>query len=240
MRVMRFDILDRAVRGARALGRASWLLLFALILAPGALSAQDPPSGIPAPVDTILRPVGPVRPGDVLQLRMLGEEGITGEYIIDPEGRVTIPGIGTVRLANLSPREAGALLDAEIKRRFANPEYSADFRIRIYVLGAGVANPGPFVVEPGTTFLQVLAIAGGQTDRADLSRTTVNRQGRRYPVDLQAALAGGHVGQLPVFSNDVIVVPARGGLTRENASFALSVLGTVLTVVTLIVSVRRE
>ncbi len=203
-------------------------------------AAQDSSAVLPAPVDTMVRPVGPVRPGDVLQLRVFGEEGVSGDYIIDNDGIVTIPGIGTVRVANLVPRQARAVLDKEIRTRFSNPEFSADFRIRVYVLGAGIANPGPFVVEPGTTFLQVLAIAGGQSERADLRRTTVNREGKTYPVDLAAALAGERVGQFPVFSNDVIVVPARGGLTRENVTFAISLLGTALTLVTLVVSLRRD
>ena len=241
---MRFAIPDPSARYDRVrshLVTALCALATALAICGGPANAQDPvTTALPAPADTIIRPVGPVRPGDVLQLRVLGEEGVTGEYIIDNEGVVTIPGVGTIRLANLPPRQARMLLDREIRTRFANPEFSADFRIRVYVLGAGVANPGPFVVEPGTTFLQVLAIAGGQTDRADLRRTTVNREGRTYPVDLAAGLAGGHVGQLPVFSNDVVVVPARGGFTRENISFALSLLGTALTLVTLIVSLRRD
>ena len=226
--------------------RACRLLLLALVVLLGGAAAvpvlaQDPPvAALPAPVDTLVRPVGPIRPGDVLQLRVHGEAGVSGEYIIDNEGVVTIPGIGSIRLANLPPRDARARLDAEIRRRFANPEFSADFRIRVYVLGAGVANPGPFVVEPGTTFLHVLAIAGGQTERADLRRTTVNREGKTYPVDLAAGLAGGHVGQLPIFSNDVIVIPARGGLTRENITFALSLFSTALTVATLIASLNRD
>lgn len=241
---MHFDIRDvggpseATLSTVRCLA-AAILVVYALSVGSAPACAQEP-AVLPAPVDTLVRPVGPIRPGDVLQLKMLGEEGVSGDYIIDNEGIVTIPGVGSVKLANLPPRQARAVLDREIRTRFTNPDYSADFRIRVYVLGAGVANPGPFVVEPGTTFLQVLAIAGGQTDRADLPRTTVNREGRTYPVDLAAGLAGGHVGQLPVFSNDVVVVPARRGLTRENITFVLSIFGTALTLVTLFVSLRRE
>ena len=223
---------------SRACLRALLAALFAAAF-PLALDAQDPPPvPLPEPADTIVRPVGPVRPGDVLQLRFAGQEGVSGDYIIDNEGVVTIPGVGSVRLAGLTPREATAALDQLIRVRFSRPEWTPYFRIRVFVLGAGVANPGPQVVEPGTTFLQVLAIAGGQTERADLKRTTVIREERQYPVDLEGALAGGHVGQLPVFSGDVIVVPAKTGLTRENIGFIASLVGTALTLVTLVVSLR--
>ena len=237
---MRFAIPEPRIGSRRGLLWAlGWLAVVAVPA--GVLGAQDPTTPtLPPPADTVVRPVGPVRPGDVLQLRVFGEEGVSGDYIIDNEGVVTIPGVGTVRVANRTPREAREMLNQEIRTRFSNPEFSAEFRIRVYVLGAGVANPGPFVVEPGTSFLQVLAIAGGQTDRADLKRTTVNREGKTYPVDLAAALAGERVGQFPVFSNDIIVVPAKGGFSRENVGLVLSVLGTILSVATLVASLRRN
>jgi protein involved in polysaccharide export with SLBB domain len=234
---MRFDIPDVA--------RATSFLRFAfiasaLMLAAATARAQDPVTPLPAPADTAVRPVGPVRPGDVLQLRFLGQEGISGDYIIDPEGVVTIPGIGSVRIAGMTPRKATEALDEIIKVRFSRPEFVANFRIRVFVLGPGVATPGPFVVEPGTTLLQMLAIAGGQTDRADLKRATVLREGRQYPINLEAGLSGSRVGEYPVFSNDQIIVPARGGFTRENVAFVLSLFGTALTLATLIVSLQRN
>jgi polysaccharide export outer membrane protein len=234
---MRFDIPD--VARATSCFRFAFVVGALMIVAASA-GAQDPVTPLPAPSDTIVRPVGPVRPGDVLQLRFLGQEGISGEYIIDPEGVVTIPGVGSVRIAGMTPRAATEALDRVITVRFARPEFQANFRIRVFVLGPGVATPGPFVVEPGTTLLQMLAIAGGQTDRADLKRARVIREGRQYPIDLEAGLAGSRVGEYPVFSNDHIVVPARRGLTRENVAFALSLFGTALTLATLVVSLQRN
>ena len=240
---MRSDILEMSPFSCpwRPCGRRSAILvLIALLAAATGARAQDPVTPIPAPSDTVVRPVGPVRAGDVLQLRFFGQEGVSGDYIIDNEGIVTIPGVGSVRIAGLTPRQATDALDTKIRERFSRPEFVPYFRIRISVLGPGIASPGQLVVEPGTTFLQVLALAGGQTERADLRRVTVNREGRTYPVDLERGLAGGHAGQLPVFSGDVIVVPARTGLTRENIGFGLSLLGTALTLATLVVSLQRN
>ena len=238
---MHFDIPDSRHR-CRFTSRSLWLIiLIAVCSVPGLARGQDPvPAALPVPTDTVVRPVGPVRPGDVLQLRFSGQEGVSGDYIIDNEGIVTIPGVGIVRIAGLTPRQATYALDTLIRKRFSRPEFVPYFRIRVSVLGPGVATPGQFVVEPGTTFLQMLAIAGGQTERADLRRVAVIREGRQYPVDLEAGLRGGHVGQLPVFSNDVITVPARTGFTRENVGFILSLLGTTLTVATLVVSLQRN
>src|SRR5688500_10115783 len=119
---MPFDIPERGVRYSSRFVVASLLMLaaiVALVSFPAVTDAQDTSAVLPAPVDTMVRPVGPVRPGDVLQLRVFGEEGVSGDYIIDNDGIVTIPGIGTVRVANLAPRQARAVLDKEIRTRFS-------------------------------------------------------------------------------------------------------------------------
>jgi hypothetical protein len=62
----------------------------------------------------------------------------------------------------------------------------------------------------------------------------VIRDGREYIIDLQSALTGSPTGRLGLYSNDVVYIPKKGGLTRENATFLLSIISTGLTVVTAI------
>ena len=45
------------------------------------------------------------------------------------------------------------------------------------VLGE-VRAPGPFAIEPGASLLQLLSRAGGPTERADMSKAQVVREGR--------------------------------------------------------------
>jgi hypothetical protein len=65
------------------------------------------------------------------------------------------------------------------------------------------------------------------------------RESRRFQVDLERALAGSSTGRVVLYSNDVLVVPRRTGLTRENVSFLLTGASTLLGIATLVVTLQR-
>lgn len=237
---MRFDTLDRSVSSARALLTAAFacIICFALPLA-AQQTLPAPSDSVPAPTDTIRRSVGVLRPGDELNIVVYRNPELTGVYLIDSRGLVQIPGLGTLRVAGLDPTQATERLQqALVARGFAAPEIAVRPLIRVGVLGR-VATPGLHSVEPGTTLLQLLTIAGGPADDANLRRTRVVREGRVHVVDLQSALEGGAAGRIVLYSNDVVEVPKRRGLTRENIGFALGGLTAVLTLVNVIVTLNR-
>ena len=238
---MRFDIPDRPISRA---GVVLLTLVIALCVPARAAAAQQPlpaPSdSVPAPTDTIRRSVGVLRPGDELNIVVYRNPELTGVYLIDSRGLVQIPGLGTLRVAGLDPTQATERLQqALVARGFAAPEIAVRPLIRVGVLGR-VATPGLHSVEPGTTLLQLLTIAGGPGDDANLSRTRVVREGRVHVVDLQSALQGGAAGRIVLYSNDVVEVPKRRGFTRENISFLLGGLTAVLTLVNVLVTLQNS
>ena len=213
------------------------------LLSAAPLAAQDeipaPSDSIPAPTESIRRSVGPLRPGDELNIVVFRNAELTGTYLIDSRGLVQIPGLGTLRVAGLDPTQATERLQqALVARGFAAPEIAVRPLIRVGVLGR-VATPGLHSVEPGTTLLQLLTIAGGPADDANLSRTRVVREGRVHVVNLRSALEGGAAGRIVLYSNDVVEIPQRRGLTRENIGFILGGLTAVLTLVNVIVTLNR-
>jgi polysaccharide export outer membrane protein len=237
---MRFDTPERVAAPAR--WRAVPALLV-LMLGAVPLAAQDaipaPSDSIPAPTESIRRSVGPLRPGDELNIVVFRTPELTGTYLIDSRGLVQIPGLGTLRVAGLDPTQATERLQqALVSRGFASPEIAVRPLIRVGVLGR-VATPGLHSVEPGTTLLQLLTIAGGPSDDANLARTRVVREGRVHVVNLRSALEGGAAGRIVLYSNDVVEIPQRRGLTRENIGFILGGLTAVLTLVNVIVTLNR-
>ena len=236
---MRFDIPERSSFSTL---RSALGLVAVLAMSVAPLSAQDipaPSDSIPAPTESIQRSVGPLRPGDELNIVVFRNPELTGTYLIDSRGLVQIPGLGTLRVAGLDPTQATQRLqEALVNRGFAAPEIAVRPLIRVGVLGR-VATPGLHSVEPGTTLLQLLTIAGGPAEDANLSRTRVVREGRVHVVNLQSALEGGAAGRIVLYSNDVVEVPKRRGLTRENIGFILGGLTAVLTLVNVIVTLNR-
>jgi protein involved in polysaccharide export with SLBB domain len=93
-------------------------------------------------------------------------------------------------------------------------------------------------VEPGASLLQLLSRAGGPTERADMTRAQVIREGRAVTVDLQSALSGSVTGRYVLNSGDVLYIPRKRGLTRETWSVILSTASAVLSLATFIVSTR--
>ena len=233
----------------RAAGSHAVTLLLALILLTlgvAGAGAQTPPpgpavpaAGPPAPRDSAVRNVGTLRPGDILDIVVYREKELSNKYLIDSRGFVQIPGLGVVQAAGLDPTQVKErLVDSLRARGLERPEISVQPLVRVSVLGQ-IRTPGLYPVDPGTSLLQLITLAGGPAENADLRRTRVVRDGRAYTVDLESALAGSSAGRIVLYSNDYVVVPRRTGFTRENLMFGFGVLSTLITVVNLVVTLRR-
>jgi protein involved in polysaccharide export with SLBB domain len=215
-------------------GSAALLLMSAVAIA---AQAQDSTrAALPAPpvVDTTARPTGALRQGDILNLKVYRDSELSGKFLIDARGDVQIPGLGTIRAAGLTPTEiSDRLVDAMRSRGFRDPELAIQPEIRVSVLGQ-VRLPELYSVDPGVSLIQLLTLAGGPTDVADLRHTRVIRDGREFIIDLQSALSGSPAGRVGLYSNDVVYIPKKGGLTKENVTFIVTIASASLSLLTTI------
>jgi polysaccharide export outer membrane protein len=216
-----------------------------LALLPALSRAQDSVRVPVPPVDTgsqqaVERSVGVLRPGDALKIAVWREKELSGEYLIDARGLVQIPGLGDIVVAGLTPMEVKARLSEQLVRRgIVSPEIAVQPIIRVSVLGE-VRTPGLLSVEPGTNLIHLITLAGGPTERANMKAVRVIRAGRRYEVDLQSALTGSSAGRVVLFSNDVIFLDRKRGLTRENLSFGMNLLTAVLSIVSVVTVIQNR
>jgi polysaccharide export outer membrane protein len=107
--------------------------------------------------------------GDQLRVTVFGEAELSGEYVLDGTGVVSMPLIGDVTALNLTVRE----FQRALEQRFAdgylrNPRVSAEvLNYRpFYILGE-VRQPGEYPYTNGLTVLNAIATAGGFTYRAN-------------------------------------------------------------------------
>lgn len=226
--------------GRRWFRVVSVVLLGVLSQSGGLARAQAIPPP-PAIQDTVpRRSVGALRPGDVLKIAVFRDKELTGEYPIDARGYVQIPGLGVIKAAGLDPTDVTDRLRlALVERGFARPEISVQPLIRVSVLGE-VRAPNVYPVDPGTSLLQLLTVAGGPTDRARLQDTRVIRDGRAFRVDMDGGLRGSAAGRIVLYSNDVVVVGRRKGFTSENLGLTLTAASLVLAVLNIAFLVRRN
>ncbi len=211
--------------------RAPWALAVACAVAIMAVPAARGQTTL----DTVARPTGAMRAGDVLNIRVYRDSELSGKYVIDADGNVQIPGLGVIRAGGLPPAEiTHRIVDALHDRGFRTPEIAVWPQIRVSVLGE-VRTPALYPVDPGTSLMEVITMAGGPSERANLRRARVIRDGKSYTVDFERALGGGAGGRVALYSNDVVYVPAKGGIfTTQTLAVLTSMLSLALSAVTLI------
>ena len=220
--------------------------VIAVLIAPALLGAQDTVRTTASVDDTVMvrdtvtRSVGVIRSGDALKIAVWREKELNGEYLIDARGIVQIPGLGDIMVAGLTPPQVKERLSEQlVQRGIISPEISVQPVIRVSVLGE-VRNPGLLSVEPGTNLIHLITLAGGPTERANTREVRVIRNGVPYEVDLQSALSGSPAGLVVLYSNDVVFLDRKRGLTRENLSFGMNILTALLSVVSVITILQNQ
>ena len=198
--------------------RSSRLLLIVIVLILGVVAAACSKPGhqateVPPPAtdDTTLGP------GDAFSVRVFGEEALSGDHQVAPDGTINFPLLGAVDVDGLEPTEVADKLQNELRDRdlLRDPhisvyveEYASK---RISVVGA-VANPGAFPLEPGMTVVQAISMAGGFSSLANRDGTVVTRrvgdETVRYRVPVERVTRG-QAEDIEVAAGDIIFVPER-------------------------------
>lgn len=144
--------------------------------------------------------------GDKISVNVFGESNITGTYQVDASGAISLPLVGRIEVGDRTPAMAEQELIARLKRGdiVQDPQVTVsviEYR-PFYVVGE-VARPGAYSFFNGFTVLNALALAGGQTYRADLSKISIVRRTKagetKVPTGSMAAIQPG----------DVVIVPER-------------------------------
>jgi protein involved in polysaccharide export with SLBB domain len=100
---------------------------------------------------------------------------------------------------------------------------------RVHFVGR-VAKPGVYPIKAGTPLLQALTLAGGTSDRADLTAAYIIRNEQTIPVDLRKLIQEGDLSKnVKLEREDTIVVPeiVFGSNPQEIQDRRIYVLGRV-------------
>ena len=160
----------------------------------GGLSLTAPARAEP---ETLNRPLLQLGSGDQVKMEVFGRpEMDTTTYVAD-DGSIRVPLAGNVAIGGLSPGAAGQKVEAALRAGQYLVDPHVTFTVvqsrsqRVSVLGE-VKNPGRYPVESNTTVLDLLAQAGGATDKgSDLIYILRPQSGgnlQRLPVNLKAAV----------------------------------------------------
>lgn len=125
----------------------------------------------------------PLKSGDVVRLSVPGMEkelaGENSQMTITADGNITVPYVGPLPVAGLTPAQAARQLNGRLNGIVVDPQ--ARITVveprppQVSVLGE-VSRPNRYAIDYGDGVLQALAEAGGLTEFADPRKIFVLRQ----------------------------------------------------------------
>ncbi len=156
----------------------------------GTLGAQAQPAGATAaasarPAPTSSLPADYViGPEDVLGVVFWRDQDMTGDVTVRPDGMVTLPLLGDIPAAGLTPEALREQIQKAAGKYVQEPNVTIVVRQinsrKVFITGE-VKTPGAYPLTGPRTVMQLIALAGGLNEYADAKSITVTRseQGRQ-------------------------------------------------------------
>ncbi len=120
-----------------------------------------------------------IRPGDILQVRVMGQDSVTTRAKVRPDGRISIPLLSDVMAAGVTPPALAEQIRERLSRYVVSPAVTVSLEepraMTVSVLGE-VAKVGSYPLEQGSGLLEALSAAGGPTQYASTDRIMLIRR----------------------------------------------------------------
>lgn len=116
--------------------------------------------------------------GDRLSIRVAGEPDLSGEYVVDPTGVLSMPYVQSVPVAGLDTPQIENLIVQKLRAGFLrDPKVSVQaVNLRPFYIMGEVTTGGSFAYQPGLTVQSAIAVAGGYSTRADQGQVLITRR----------------------------------------------------------------
>jgi protein involved in polysaccharide export with SLBB domain len=161
-----------------------------------------------------------IGPGDGLEITLWeGHTPVRQELPVRPDGRISFGLVENLAVDGLTARELDELLTVRLEQYLKKPRVDVDVKqhksksvrllgavSRTNVFGSGA---GEYKLQGRTTVLEMLTLAGGPTDDADLKSVRIRRKsGETVSLNLYQAIIQGDLSQdLVLNDGDLIYLP---------------------------------
>jgi polysaccharide export outer membrane protein len=183
--------------------------------AAGAPDARDDAAGATAAAE----PFYEIGTNDVLAIQVRGEPELSGEYVVRPDGRITLPLAGEIQAVGRTPEALADALEARLAQFLSQPQATVTvaqatgtFADRIRIIGGALA-PRSLPYNTGMTALDAVLAIGGLPETADgndayILRRTADGGTRQLPIKLEDLEEGRDpMANRELRPGDTIVVP---------------------------------
>jgi polysaccharide export outer membrane protein len=151
---------------------------------------------------------------DVVHINVWKDPELSQTVTVGPDGFVSLPLIGDVKVAGMTAEDLGKDLAFRLKTYIVNPRVTVsvvDIKSRqVYILGQ-VSKPGGFPLIAPTHVLQLIAEAGGLTNYANRKGIVVLRQStdgvKKMRFNYNNVVHGDGTQNISLQPGDTVVVP---------------------------------
>jgi polysaccharide export outer membrane protein len=156
-----------------------------------------------------------IGPGDEILLRVWGQIDMNGKLLVDRDGAVFLPRVGTLAVAGLKYQQLPEYFHSAIGRVFRNFDLTVSLgqlrSIQVFVVGQA-RRPGSYTVSSLSTLVNALFASGGPSSTGSLRHIQLKRDGAVVTTfdfyDL--LLRGDKSRDARLLPGDVIYIPPAG------------------------------
>src|SRR5262245_8269490 len=165
-----------------------------------------------------------LQPGDTIAISVYQDSKLDRQVVVGPTGLISFPLAGQLKAGGLTPQALEKALRGKLRDKYtgnlditvsviSTAKQDDEEKPRFYVTGE-VNKPGPYVLRPGTTIMQAIAMSGGLGQFAARKRIQI----RRKVAGVEATLlfnygafeAGADIGgNVELQPGDVVIVPEK-------------------------------
>ena len=178
-------------------------------------SSKGAPSGPAASQATLTPPADYViGPADVLEITYRDEKDMTGDRLVRPDGKITMPLVGDVEVIGLTPEQVKEKL-LKLSTLFVNPTITVgvkDINSRVVSITGGVEKPGQYKILAPMDVVQLISLAGGLREYTSGKAITIIRgdgaKQQSFRFNYKEVLEGKNLKQnIPLLPGDRVLVP---------------------------------
>ena len=155
-----------------------------------------------------------IGPGDVLEVAYRDEKDMTGDRLVRPDGKITMPLIGDVEVVGLTPEQAKDRL-LKLSTLFRNPTISVgvkNINSRKVSITGSVMKPGQYDILAPMDVIQLISVAGGLREYTSGKAITIIRgdgpKQTSFKFNYKEVLEGKNLKQnIPLQPGDRVLVP---------------------------------
>jgi polysaccharide export outer membrane protein len=209
------------------------LALCGMLAAQQPAPEQQPPASQPVPAKpeagaTAAEVAGDAKPGaapaapvdpkayiigaeDVISIRVWREPENSGQFVVRPDGKVSVPLVGEIQAAGLTPEKLSLSIAESLQKVMVHPEVTVGVEkvmSKKYYIQGEVNKPGSYPLVIDTTVLEALVNAGGFREFANTKKIVILRGSDRLKFNYHEVTHGKKMEQnILVKPGDQIIVP---------------------------------